>query len=220
MTAPGYRLHAYWRSSASWRVRVALAWKGLPYDVVPVHLVRDGGEQRSAAHRALNPMAQVPVLAWQEAGEERRLSQSLAIIEYLEAVHPTPALLPADPYLAARARQLAEIVNAGIQPLQNIAVLGKVEALGADRLEWGCEVIATGLAALQASAAATAGDYLVGDAVSIADLCLVPQLYNARRFGVKLAPLATLTAIEARCAALPAFQAAHPDRQPDALPRS
>ncbi len=209
------KLHGYWRSSASWRVRIALAWKDLAYDYVPVHLVRGGGEQHAQGYRASNPMRQVPLLAL-DGGVE--LSQSLAIIEYLEERHPAPGLLPADPIARARARQLAEIVNSGIQPLQNLAVLQHLDTLAVDRNAWAVHWISRGLEALESLAKTTAGRYAVGDAVSIADLCLIPQLYSSRRFPVDLAPYPTLLRIEAACAELPAFQAAHADRQPDATP--
>lgn len=210
-----YRLYGYWRSSASWRVRIGLALKEVPYEYVAVNL--RSGEQRGDDHNGRNPLQQVPVLSWRDGDAPRQLTQSMAILDYLESQRPEPALFPADPFLRARAVQLAEVVNAGIQPLQNLDLLIRVQALGADRMAWGHDRITAGLAALQDLAAPTAGSFLVGDAVSIADLCLIPQLYNARRFGVNLEPLGLLTAVEARCAALPAFIAAHPDQQPDAF---
>lgn len=209
------RLYGYWRSSASWRIRIALAHKGLDYDYVAVNLLE--GEHREAAHGARNPLNQVPVLTWAEGGGSPRVfSQSMAILDWLEGQVPEPALFPADPLLRARAIELAEVVNAGIHPLQNSAVLGDVEGLGGDRATWARGVIGRGLLAMQELAAPVAGTYLVGGDVSIADVLLVPQLYNARRYGVDLAPLSLLTTVEARCQALPAFQAAHADRQPDA----
>jgi maleylpyruvate isomerase len=212
------RLYGYWRSSCSWRVRLALEFKGLAYEYVPVHLVKDGGEQHSEAHRARNPMRTVPTLELSEGGRVHHLSQSLAILEYLEERHPSPALLPAEPLARARVRMLAEMVNSGIQPLQNLSVLQRLEhELKADEKAWSVYWLERGLTALQAAVEPTAGTYCVGDAVSFADLCLVPQLYNARRFGVDLEPHGVLTRIEAACALLPAFQAAHPDRQPDAV---
>jgi maleylpyruvate isomerase len=205
------RLYAYWRSSASWRVRIGLALKGLDVEIVPVNLL--DGAQRGSAHRARNPMGQVPVL---ELDDGTLLMQSLAILEYIDEVFPGPRLLPEEPLARSRARELAEIVNAGVQPLQNLRVLGAVDALGGDRADWARDFIHAGLVALEARAQVTAGDFLVGDAPSIADLCLVPQLYNARRFRLPLDPFPKLRDVEARCEALPAFQAAHPSRQPDA----
>ncbi|NMO20679.1 maleylacetoacetate isomerase [Pyxidicoccus fallax] len=214
------RLHSYWRSSASWRVRVGLHFKGLPFEYVAVHLLKDGGQHHSEAYRALNPMRTLPTLEWtEEDGSQRRLSQSLAILEYLEARFPAPALLPKDTYLQAKARMLAEMVNSGIQPLQNLSVMQRIKSeLKADDKAWSAYWNARGLEALEAAVKPLAGRYSVGDEVSFADICLVPQLYGARRFGVDLTPYPTLLRIEAACNELPAFQAAHPDRQPDAAP--
>lgn len=208
------KLYSYWRSSASWRARIALAYKGVAYEYVAVHLLRGGGEQRGEAYRAVNPMQQVPTL---ELDDGRRISQSLAIIEYLEETAPRPPLLPAEPYLRARARQLAELVNAGIQPLQNTGPLQELEARGVDAKDWARHFIGRGLDALEASAAATAGRFLVGDEPTVADVCLVPQLHNARRFGLDPARWPLLARVEEACMQLPPFQIAHPDRQPDAV---
>lgn len=211
------RLYNYWRSSASWRVRIALHLKGVPYEYVPVSLLH-GGEQRSDAYRARNPMAQVPTLEWEEGGVTRRLTQSIAILEYLDARFPAPPLLPADPYLRARAMALAEVVNSGIQPLQNLEPQRYVrEVLKGDAAAWTAHFIGRGMAALEALAAETAGRFLVGDELTIADVCLVPQMTAARRFGADPAALPTLTRVEATCGELDAFRAAHPERQPDAV---
>jgi len=213
------KLYTFWRSNSPWRVRIALAWKNVPYDVVAVDL--GAGQQHGAEFRALNLAEQVPILELDERGPDggaRRITQSMAIIEYLDERYPTPPLLPADPWLRARARQLAEIVNSGIQPHQNLATQKKLAELGADRAAWLQHFLPRGLGVLERAAAETAGTFLVGDAVSIADVYLVPQLYAARRFDVDLAPFPTLTRVEAACAALPAFQKAHADTQPDAKP--
>lgn len=212
------KLHSYWRSSCAWRARIALGLKGLDYEYVPVHLMRDGGEQNRPEFTAINPMSQVPVL---EDGDVV-LTQSLAIIEYLDETHPEPPLLPKSALERARARQLAEMVNAGIQPLQNSGVMQHFAAVApeADPKAWSKHWIERGLHALQGVARASAGKFMVGDAVTVADICLVPQMYNARRFELDLAPLSLLTDIEARCAELPAFRAAHPDVQPDAPEKS
>lgn len=207
------KLYGYWRSSASWRVRIALNLKGLGYEYVPVHLVRDGGEQHGADHQARNPMRQVPVL---EVEGGRLISQSLAILEYLEEVHPEPALLPADPLLRAKVRQLAETMNSGIQPLHNLAVLQHVQSLGMDSKAWGAHWVNRGLQALEAVVAESAGRFCVGDQPTFADACLVPQLYAARRFDADLSLAPTLLRVEEACAALEAFQKAHADNQPDA----
>jgi maleylpyruvate isomerase len=207
-------LYSYWRSSASWRVRIALGLKGVAFEYRAVHL---GGEQHAPEYAAKNPMQQVPTLVL-ESGQ--RISQSMAILEYLEETIPEPPLLPKEPWLRARARQLAEIVNSGVQPFQNTPSTSYVkDVLHGDEKAFARHFIGRGLAALERTAAETAGQFLVGDAPSFADVCLVPQLYGARRFGVDLAPLPLLVRVEAACDALPAFAAAHADRQPDKPPR-
>lgn len=211
------KLYSYWRSSCSWRVRLALNLKGLAYTYEAVHLLKDGGQQNSDAYRALNPMRTVPTLELEEGGQVRRLSQSVAILEYLEERYPTPALLPKDALLRARARMLVEMVNSGIQPLQNLSVLQFVKGeLKSDDKAFAAHWNVRGLTALEAAVKETAGTYCLGETVSLADVFLIPQLYGARRFAVDLTPYPTLTRIEAACDKLPAFQAAHPDRQPDA----
>lgn len=212
-------LHGYWRSSASWRVRIALHYKNLAYATIPVHLVNQGGEQYAAAYAALNPMQQLPLLSFSDdRGGVVRIAQSLAIIEFLDEIAPLPALLPADPIERAKVRELAEIVNSGIQPLQNIGVLRRLKSeFGVeDNNPWCAHWIDKGLRAFQAAAQHTHGRFAMGDAPTMADVCLIPQLYNARRFNVPLDDLKLLTDIEAACAALPAFQAARPEVQPDA----
>lgn len=211
------RLFSYWRSSASWRVRIGLRLKGLAYEYVPVHLVQR--EQKSGEHHARNPMEQVPALELELGGRRVVVAQSIAILELLEELHPEPALLPRDPYLRARARELAEIVNAGIQPHQNLSPMQRIDALspgaGKEHAKLANEL---GLAAYEERAKEVAGRFSVGDAPTVADLCLVPQLYSARRFGLEdlEARYPTLLRIEAACAELDAFRGAHPDVQPDA----
>jgi maleylpyruvate isomerase len=220
-------LHGYWRSSASWRVRIALGLKELDYTYVPVDLTRDGGEQHQEAYRARNPMRQVPILSVEEPRREPsgalttqafELTQSVAIFEWLEERCPTPSLLPSDLLLRARTRQLVEIANSGIQPLHNLAVLQAVKAWGGDEKAWAKSVIERGLEAFSSVTAQVSGRFCVGDAPTFADACLIPQLYAARRFGADLGPHAGLLAIEAACATLPAFERAHADRQSDARP--
>lgn len=213
------RLHGFWRSTATWRVRIALAHKGIVYEYVPVHLVRDGGEQHRPEFYELNPMRHVPVLELQVEGRTEHLAESLAILEFLEETNPTPPLLPADPFLRARVRQLALLVATGIQPLQNTKVQKWVrDQLHADEAAWARHWVTLGLDALEALAEQSAGAFCVGDQLSFADVCLVPQLGFARRFGVPLERYPTLCRIDATCARLPAFAAAHADRQPDAEP--
>ena len=211
------KLFGYWRSSSSWRVRIALAHKGLAYENAPVHLLKEGGEQHHHDHTARNPMNQVPVLEIVEDGRTIHISQSLAILEYLEERFPSPALLPSGRVARATARQLAEMVNSGIQPLQNLSVLRRLKNdLGLDEIAWAHHVIERGLGAIESVLETSAGRFAVGDAPTFADVCLVPQLYNARRYKVALEPFPMSVRVEAACADLPAFRAAHPDRQPDA----
>lgn len=207
------KLYNYWRSSASYRVRLALHSKGLDFEYVPVHLLRDGGEQHQPAYRERNPLRQVPLLVLEDGKE---IAQSMAILEYLEEVHPEPPLLPEDPVERAKARQIAEMINAGIQPLHNLSVTQHLQSLGVDGKEWTVHWIARGLEAVEAVVRRSAGTYCVGDRPSFADVCLIPQLYSARRFGVDVEVYPTLLRVEAACQELLAFQAAAPDKQPDA----
>ena len=209
-------LHNYWRSSASHRVRIGLGLKQLPYDYAIVNIV--AREQHAAAYRSKNPMAQVPTLEiTEDDGTVHALTQSLPILEFLDERFPEPPIMPKDLYLRARMRGLAEIVNSGIQPLQNMATTKQVVALGGDAAVWPKSFIADGLAAFERAARDVAGKFCVGDAPTVADCCLIPQLASARRFGVDLAQHELLFAIEARCLALPAFANASPDNQPDAV---
>ncbi|HXX65695.1 MAG TPA: maleylacetoacetate isomerase [Polyangiaceae bacterium] len=211
------KLYGFWRSSATWRVRIALAYKGIEYEYVPVHLQRGGGEQHRPEFRAKNPMGYVPVLELSVDGRERQIAESMAILELLEELHPFPALLPSDAFLRARTRQIALLIVAGIQPLQNTAVRLWVEReLGADGAAWTRHWITRGLEAVETLVRETAGTYAVGNAVTHADACIVPQLYAARRFGVDTEPYPTLRTVEAACAILPPFIAAHASSQPDA----
>ncbi|MGE0547387.1 MAG: maleylacetoacetate isomerase [Kofleriaceae bacterium] len=224
-------LHNYWRSSASHRVRIALGLKQLPYEYLAVNIAKQ--DQFVDAYRARNPMSQVPTLEiTEDDGTRRAIVQSLPIVEYLEERWPERPILPRDPYLRARARGLAEIVNSGIQPLQNLSTTKKLKELGVDESGWVKAFVADGLVGFARAAAETAGAFCVGDAPTIADCFLVPQLASARRFGVLegntwkavtsnvteyRARLDALIEIEARCLAQPAFAEAAPDRQPDAV---
>jgi len=213
------RLYDYWRSSAGYRVRIALALKGLSVERLPVHLLRDGGEQRQASFRAVNPAGLVPLLVTDDG---QRLTQSLAIVEWLEDVHPEPRLLPADPALRALARAAALTVACEIHPLPNLRVRryleGKLGLSTARREEWDRHWIAEGFAMLEAQLAPKpgGGPFAFGATPGLADLCLVPQLYNARRVQCPLDAYPTLLAVEAACNALPAFQQARPENQADA----
>lgn len=212
------RLWSYWRSSSAWRVRIGLGLKGLEHELVPIDLA--AGEQWSDAHRARSPLGQVPVLELEEGGRTLRLVQSMAILEWLDERFPDPPLLPPDAEGRGRVRALAEHVNSGIQPLQNAIVLRTLRenAPGWDR-EWARTFIARGLEGLERAVGdGGAGRFCHGDAPGLADCYLVPQLYNARRFGVDLGPFPTLRRVEEACTPLPAFRRAHPDAQPDAPP--
>jgi maleylpyruvate isomerase len=212
------RLHNYFRSSASWRVRIALLYKQIPFEYVPVNLIRDGGEQHTEAYRTVNPLGAVPTLEI----DGLRLSESLAILEYLEETRPTPPLLPSTPALRAQARRAAEAVNAGIQPLQNLRVLSHVQTtfgVGDEgRKAWAGHFNAVGLTALERLVQQTAGRYVIGDQITVADVCLAPQLYSARRFGVDVQQFPTLLAIETELMKHPAFAGAVPSKQPDCPP--
>jgi len=212
------KLHTYFRSSAAYRVRIALNLKGLAYESIPVHLLRNGGEQLQPAYRALNPSALVPTLQ----DDELTLTQSLAILEYLEEKYPQHPLLPTDLPSRARVRALAMDITCEIHPLNNLRVLKYLtRTLGVDeaaKTAWYRHWVQLGFAAIEARLArdTETGAFCHGDTPTLADCCLVPQVFNAQRFEVDLAPYPTLAAIHARCEALPAFAAAHPSRQPDA----
>jgi maleylacetoacetate isomerase len=212
----GIRLYGYFRSSSAWRLRLALGLKGLSYEYVPVNLL--AGEQDSDWYGAINPSHAVPTLVI----DGHTLSESLPIMEYLEETRPSPPLLPADPFRRAKARQIAETVNSGIQPLQNAKVLARIEkglGLGEHgRVAWARHWVSTGLDALEAIVAPVAGSCCVGDAPTMADVLLVPQLGNARRFQLDVARWPTLDRIDRHLAAHPVFVAALPGNQPDCPP--
>jgi maleylpyruvate isomerase len=210
------KLWSYWRSSCAYRVRIALGLKGLAFEYAAVHLTRDGGQQHTSPFGELNPLRQVPVLEVDEDGERVALVQSLAIIEYLEERYPVPALLPSSAAARAHVRALAESVNSGIQPLQNTDTFRELKKHGVDGEPWARLFIAKGLTALERLAAPRAGAVLFGDNVSLADVFLVPQLYNARRWQVSLAAFPTLVRADENARALPAFRDAAPEVQPDA----
>ena len=208
------KLYGYWRSSCSWRVRIALAYKNIPYTYEAVHLVRSGGEQHALAHQERNPMAQVPSLLLEDG---TYINQSLAIISYLESITPTPNLLGTTPKEKAWIWELSEMINAGTQPLQNLSILQYVqEQFGGDKIEWGQHFISLGLDAFHKRIAQTNHLFCARDTISLADLCLIPQLYNARRFSCSMERWPKLLEIESRCAEVTAFLDAHPDIQPDA----
>ena len=208
MTSP--LLFDYHRSSASYRVRIALNLKGLDHERVPVNLLR--GEQRAPDHRARNPQGMVPMLEI----DGRRITQSLAIIDYLDATRPEPPLVPIDPGEAAHVRALALTLACDVHPLNNLRVLkylvGPLGQAETAKNEWIAHWVGEGFSALEALAVDPAGRFLAGEAPTLADICLVPQMFNARRFDVPLDDYPTLVRVDAEANRLPAFAAAHPDR--------
>ena len=218
MTTPTLTLYTYFRSSASFRVRIALHLKGLAYTSVPVHLLKGGGEQHGTDYAALNPAELVPTLV----DGEHALGQSLAIIEYLDEVYPTPALLPTGAPERARVRALAQTVACEIHPLNNLRVVQYLEReLNVDeaaRATWNRHWMTLGFTALEALLAGSphTGVFCHGDTPTLADCCLVPQLANARRFDTPLEAYPTILRVEAACLALDPFQRALPAVQPDA----
>lgn len=209
------KLYTYFRSSAAYRVRIALNFKGLAYEAVPVDL-RPGAHRRPA-YRAVNPQGLVPAL--EDGGVV--LNQSLAILEYLEEMHPQPPLLPRAPLERARARSLALAIACDVHPINNLRVLNYLRTrLAQDQAgvrAWYRHWVEAGFEGLEAQVRGTSdGHHLVGDQVTFADVCLVPQLFNARRFECDLTPYPTLTAVGAQLQLLPAFARAAPEAQPDA----
>ncbi len=212
------KLFDYFRSSASYRVRIGLGLKGLAVETVPVHLVRDGGEQLKPAYRAVNPSALVPTLQDGDA----TITQSMAILEYLEEMHPEVPLLPADALGRARVRSLALMIACDIHPVNNLRILRYLvkqaglseEAKNAWYVHW----VEEGFAALEAhlAGASDTGRFCHGDTPTLADCFLVPQVFNAVRFNVDMTPYPTIMRIDAACQEVPAFAAAHPSKHPDA----
>lgn len=208
-------LYTYFRSSAAFRVRIALNLKSIQAELRPINLLQD--ENWTAGYRAINPQGFVPFLV----DGDIRLSQSLAIIEYLEETHPTPALLPSGPADRAIVRGMANLIACDIHPLNNKRVMDYLEkTLGAEkpvRSAWYQHWIREGFASLEAALSSRPSTrFCHGESPTLADICLVPQVFNAQRFKVDLAPYPALMGVFERCMTLPAFEAAQPDRQPDA----
>jgi maleylpyruvate isomerase len=209
------QLYTYFRSSAAYRLRIALNFKGLTSEVISIHLQKEGGQHKKPEYRAVNPQMRVPALRL-DSGEV--LTQSLAIIEYLDEIDPQPPLLPRDPVERAKVRALAQLIACDIHPLNNLAPLRYLKnELGQEQAKidaWYHHWILEGFAALETMV--RPGPYAFGSAVTLADVCLVPQVYNARRLKVPLERFPNLVAIDAACAKLPAFERARPENQPDA----
>ena len=212
------KLYTYFRSSAAYRVRIALNLKNLGYEAIPVHLVKEGGQHLKAEYRRINPAGAVPALV----DRDLSLSQSLAIIEYLDEAYPYPPLLPGDLVARARVRAIALDIACEIHPINNLRVLkyltGQLGLSEEQKNAWYRHWVEVGLASVEARLVdhALTGRFCHGDQPTIADCCLVPQVFNARRFGCDLGHVPTVLRIDAECRTLPAFQAAAPENQPDA----
>jgi maleylacetoacetate isomerase len=216
------KLYSFFRSSAAYRVRIALNLKGLSYEVIPIHLVKNGGEQLTPEYRNLNPMALVPALIDDGSENSSVLTQSLAILEYLEQKYSTPPLLPADAADRAYVRSIALSIACEIHPLNNLRVLRylvrELKVSEDDKNAWYRHWVEQGLASIEAMLAKDwrAGKFCFGDAPTMADCCLVPQIANAQRFNCDLSHVPTIMRIHDACVALDAFVNAAPANQPDA----
>jgi maleylpyruvate isomerase len=216
-TEQGYdvKLYSYFRSSAAYRVRIAFNLKGISYETIPIHLVKEGGRNKSPEYRAINPQMRVPAL---ELPTGEILTQSLAIIDYLDTLHPTPPLLPSDPLARARVEAFAQTIACDIHPLNNIGPLRYLkQQLGQEQPTidtWYHHWVLEGFEALEQMI--RPGPYAFGAEVTLADICLVPQVYNARRLKVPLDRFPKIVAVDAACMKLAAFDKARPENQPDA----
>ena len=208
------KLYSYFRSSAAYGLRIALELKGLDYDYVAVNLVKS--EQKEHRYRSLNPIGLVPAL---QLDSEEVLTQSVAILEWLEEQHPNPALLPNDKIDRAKVRAIVNVIACDIHPICNLSVTNHLSSqFGADQnaiVNWYRRWMSRGFEAIEALVASRSGAFCMGDSVSLADVCLIPQLYNAKRFGIELGPYPKLAAINTHCMTLEAFQRAAPEQQPD-----
>jgi len=208
-------LHSYWRATAPYRVRIGLNLKGLPFDYAPVNLLK--AEQNAEGYKGLNRQGLVPAL---ETGEGQVLTQSLAILEWLEETHPEPPLLPGSAFDRARVRAMAAIVACDIHPLNNLRIQQQLSALGVDdagRAAWTQRWINDGFRALEPLVAEYGRGFAYGETPTLADCLLIPQVYSAERYAVDLAPYPAIRAVAEHAAGHPAFAAAHPDNQPDAV---
>lgn len=213
------KLYSYWRSTAAYRVRTALNIKRLSYSIIPIHLVKDGGEQHKPEYAEKNPQELVPLLD----DNGKLLSQSMAICEYLEDVYEGPSLLPSEPFLKAKVRSVCQIIACDIHPLDNLRVLqylkGELQVSDEQKDTWYAHWIIKGFTALEAmlDEYQSQGPFCFGEELTLADVFLVSQMYNARRFNVDLSDFPRLVAIEQHCLTLDAFKDAQPEAQPDAV---
>jgi maleylacetoacetate isomerase len=210
------KLYTYWRSSAAWRVRIALALKGVGYEAVPVSLIANGGQQHSEAYAVINAQHLVPTLILDDG---TKLTQSLAIIDWLESAYPAPALLPENPIGRAKVLAASHLIAMDIHPINNLRVMKSLtDQFGADadaKTKWMQHWMAIGFDALEGMIEPS--PFAFGSQPTLADLCLIPQLYNARRWGMDLSPWQRLIAVEKSCLALTAFTSTAPEAQPDAI---
>lgn len=203
-----YKLYSFWRSSCSWRVRIVLAYKNVSYTVLPVNLLE--GIQYKQEFKERNSMNQVPIL---QIGDSY-ITQSIAIFHYLEDKYPHPSMIP-NGFEKYRMWEIVEIINSGIQPMQNVSILNMIEKCQMDKLIWAQNVINKGFEAIEKILKDTSGKYAVGDELSFADACIVPQGYNALSYGVKLESFPVLYSIYKNALHHPSIQASHPKKQQD-----
>lgn len=210
------KLYSYFRSSASYRVRIALYWKSIEFEYIPVHLLNEGGQQKQPEFKKLNPLGEVPCLVH----GDKVLGQSMAILQYLDSVWPDPSLFPKDPFAKAKVIQLCEVVNCGIHPLQNLKVLqeivGRWGVTPEGKVDWAAHWIRQGFVGLESLLIETAGRHAFGDTLTAADLFIVPQVFNARRFQVDMSSFPTIEKVEKEALQLEAFRRSLPSAQPDA----
>jgi len=200
------RLHNFWRSGASWRVRIALHWKKIDYEYIAVNLTK--GEQKEEKYASKNPSMLVPALEI----DGHTLTESIAIIEYLDETRPDHPLLPKNPYERAKVRQISETIASGIQPLQNLKVLNYI---GEKKMEWAKHWVTSGFESLEKILHETSGKYCFGDSITMADCCLVPQVYSANRFGVDMSKFPIIARVHKELTLVPEFISAHADKCPD-----
>ncbi len=210
-----FKLYSYFRSSSSYRVRIALNHKQIPYEYIAVHLLDQGGHQNKEEYLKVNPKQEVPTLVHNQI----HISQSMAIIEYLDELKPNQKLFPDDLITKAQVRQICEIINSGIQPIQNLKILKKlIKDFGISeeqKIKWIKDVISSGLNALELNLKKTSGEFCFGDQITAADLFLIPQVYNAERYEMDMKPYPIIRKINEHSMKIESFKKAHPDQQPD-----